>query len=283
MTPDDLLLAKSYPTARQGREDAIHCVETPQTRSPTYRLAYDDPDFMVRDEMRGVRLQLELMKPELELAERNIDSTIVVFGSARAKDAAGDDDAAPLGPFYAEARKFARIVSESSQSDDRRNHVVVTGGGSGIMEAANQGADDAGALSIGLNITLPHEQEPNPYITPGLSFQFHYFAIRKMHFLMRARAMVAFPGGFGTMDELFELLTLLQTQKITRRVAVLIYGREYWQQVVNFEAMVQHGMLSPEDLDLFEYADSPGEAFGILRRRFEDYFGATPVAARSLP
>ncbi len=268
MTPDDLLLAKSYPTARQGREDAIHCVETPQTRSPTYRLAYDDPDFMVRDEMRGVRLQLELMKPELELAERNIDSTIVVFGSARAKDAAGDDDAAPLGPFYAEARKFARIVSESSQSDDRRNHVVVTGGGSGIMEAANQGADDAGALSIGLNITLPHEQEPNPYITPGLSFQFHYFAIRKMHFLMRARAMVAFPGGFGTMDELFETLTLIQTGKI-EPIPILLFGESFWRRIVDFEAMAEAGVISPEDLDLFEYVETAEDAWRRIRDHYD--------------
>ena len=268
MTPDDLLLAKSYPTARQGREDAIHCVETPQTRSPTYRLAYDDPDFMVRDEMRGVRLQLELMKPELELAERNIDSTIVVFGSARAKDAAGDDDAAPLGPFYAEARKFARIVSESSQSDDRRNHVVVTGGGSGIMEAANQGAADAGALSIGLNITLPHEQEPNPYITPGLSFQFHYFAIRKMHFLMRARAMVAFPGGFGTMDELFETLTLIQTGKI-EPIPILLFGESFWRRIVDFEAMAEAGVISPEDLDLFEYVETAEDAWRRIRDHYD--------------
>lgn len=267
MTPDDLQRAICYPSARQGREDAGLCVESPQTESPTYKLAYDDPDFLVRDELRGIRLQLELMKPELELQEQNIHSTIVAFGSARAHDPEVSPDG-PLAPYYGEARKFAALVSTSNQSDKLRDYVIVTGGGPGIMEAANRGAADVDAKSIGLNITLPHEQQPNPYVTPELSFQFHYFAVRKMHFLMRARAMVAFPGGFGTMDELFETLTLIQTKKI-KPIPVLLFGEDFWRKIVNFEAMVEAGVISPKDLDLFTYVETAEAAWNHIR----DYYG----------
>ncbi len=267
MTPDDLLRATCYPSARQGREDASLCIDRPQTLSPTYRLAFDDPDFLVRDEMRGVRLQLELMKPELELQAQSVNSTIVVFGSARAADPAVNPDG-PLAKYYAEARLFASMVSAASQSDQKRDYVVVTGGGPGIMEAANRGADDAGAKSIGLNITLPHEQHPNPYVTPELSFQFHYFAVRKMHFLMRARAMVAFPGGFGTMDELFEALTLIQTGKIAP-IPIVLFGQEFWRDIINFEGMAKAGVISEQDLDLVTYVETAEAAWNAIR----DHYG----------
>ena len=267
MTPDDLMHSTCYPSARQGREDAAFCVESPQTQSPTYRLAFDDPDFLVRDEMRGMRLQLELMKPELELQANNINSTIVVFGSARAADPAENADG-PLAKYYAEARLLASLVSAASQSDKLRDYVVVTGGGPGIMEAANRGAADVDAKSIGLNITLPHEQHPNPYVTPDLCFQFHYFAVRKMHFLMRARAMVAFPGGFGTMDELFETLTLIQTGKISP-IPILLFGEEFWRKIINFEAMVEDGVISKGDLELFSYVETAEAAWNAIR----DHYG----------
>jgi len=263
MTPDELLRSICYPSAKEGREHANICIESPQTLSPTYRLAFDDPDFLVRDEMRGVRLQLELMKPEIALQEQHVHSTIVVFGSARAADPTGNPDG-PLAKYYAEARLFASVVSAASQSDKLRDYVVVTGGGPGIMEAANRGAADVDAKSIGLNITLPHEQHPNPYVTPELCFQFHYFAVRKMHFLMRARAMVAFPGGFGTLDELFETLTLIQTQKIDP-IPVLLFGEEYWRKIVNFEAMVEAGVISQSDLDLFTYVETAEAAWNTIR------------------
>ena len=217
--------------------------------------------------MRGVRLQLEMMKPEVELQPNNIHSTIVVFGSARAADPVQDPDG-PLAKYYGEARKFAALASAASQSDKLRDYVVLTGGGPGIMEAANRGADDVHAKSIGLNITLPHEQHPNAYVTPELCFQFHYFAIRKMHFLMRARAMVAFPGGFGTMDELFEALTLIQTKKITP-IPILLFGMDYWRQIINFEAMVDAGVISAEDLNLFTYVETAESAWNTIR----DYYG----------
>ena len=263
MTPDDIARATCYPSARQGRDDANLYVDTPQTQSPTYKLAFDDPDFLLRDDMRGLRLQLELTKPEIELQAQNVNSTIVVFGSARAADPSEDPEG-PLAKYYAEARLFASLVSAASQSDKSRDYVVVTGGGPGIMEAANRGADDAGAKSIGFNITLPHEQHPNPYVTPELCFQFHYFAIRKMHFLMRARAMVAFPGGFGTMDELFEALTLIQTKKITP-IPIVLFGEEFWRKIINFEAMVEAGVISEGDLDLFNYVESAEAAWNTIR------------------
>jgi len=282
------------PSAREDAERAAQAGDTPQTRSPSYRLAFADTDFLVREELRPVRLQLELLKPELELAEKRIESTIVVFGSARlpepeqaAADLAEAEAALAEAPedadrqraaararrrvdqarFYEEARKFARIVSEAGQAHPPRRFVIVTGGGPGIMEAANRGASDVNAMSIGLNITLPHEQAPNTYITPELCFQFHYFALRKMHFLMRARALVIFPGGYGTLDELFETLCLIQTGK-ARPMPVLLFNEAYWRRIVDFEAMVEEGVISPRDLDLFQYVESAEEAWQIIRHHY---------------
>jgi len=239
---------------------------------PCYRLAYEDLDFLQRDELRAVRLELELMKPELGLQEHNVLSTVVVFGSSRAPATAetvpspvpaGTQTGEGHAQYYEQARRFARIVSEAGQKDSKRHYVVMTGGGPGIMEAANKGAHDAGAVSIGLNISLPHEQAPNPYISPELCFQFHYFALRKMHFLLRARALVIFPGGFGTMDELFETLTLIQTKKI-EPIPVLLFGESYWRSIINFDRMVEEGVISPEDLDIFTFVQTPEEAWRLI-------------------
>jgi uncharacterized protein (TIGR00730 family) len=236
-----------------------------------------------------VRLQLELLKPELILQEHRIESTVVIFGSARIPEprAAMDELSAAQtqlrlnaadpelqrkvriaerkvanSRYYEEARQLGRLIS--AQSDDRR-FVVMTGGGPGIMEAANRGAHDAGALSIGMNIVLPHEQLPNPYITPELNFRFHYFAIRKMHLIMRAKALVAFPGGFGTLDELFETLTLIQTGKV-RRIPVLLFGRGFWERAIHFQGLVEEGTIAPEDLNLFRYVDTAEEAWSLILR-----------------
>ena len=263
-----------FPHAGEDMARAGDVVETPQTQSPAYRLAFADMDFMVRRELRPVRFQLELLKPEMMLAEHDIRSTVVVFGSARMPN---PDDSSPeelatkpgcvldKKRAYEEARRFAQIASVEGQKErsEGRAFVVVTGGGPGIMEAANRGAADVDAESIGLNIVLPHEQAPNAYITPELCFQFHYFAIRKMHFMMRARALVCFPGGFGTMDELFEALTLIQTGK-AKRIPLLLFDEAYWRRIVNFEAMVEEGVISPEDLDLFQYVETAEDAWSII-------------------
>ncbi|MCC0055109.1 MAG: LOG family protein [Rhodobiaceae bacterium] len=236
---------------------------TPQTESPAYRLAFTDHDFILRDELRPVRLQLELLKPELVMQQYGIESTVVIFGSARIQ---GDDTGSAnpaLKPHYEEARKFARIVSEASRDSGFREYVVVSGGGPGIMEAANRGAADIGAPSIGLNIVLPHEQAPNGYITPELCLQFHYFALRKMHFLMRARAVVAFPGGFGTMDELFEALTLIQTGKV-RRFPLVLFGEAFWRKVINFDALVEAGTISPQDIDLITFVETAEDGWDAI-------------------
>jgi len=280
-----------FPTAEEDVGAARKTLDTPQTRSHSYRLAYADRAFLLRDELRPVRLQLELLKPELLQQENGIHSTVVIFGSTRIPDAevaaqhllnaeaeaaASPSDAALsrkvetarriLGKarYYDEARELGRIITTESQQDDRYEMVVITGGGPGLMEAANRGAHEAGGKSIGLNIVLPREQCPNPYITPELSFQFHYFAVRKMHFLMRARALVAFPGGFGTIDELFETLTLIQTKKV-KPVPVLLFGREYWQRIINFEALVDEGTIDPQDLDLFQFVETAQEAWDIIQ------------------
>jgi hypothetical protein len=271
--PGDRKMTKStpcrpFPTARDDEAVARRMKDTPQTRSPSYRLAFTDPDFLLQDELRPVRLQLELLKPELAFQEEKIESTIVVFGSARTpapEDGAGDPKKIAI---YEEARRFASMMSERKSHDGQRD-VIVTGGGPGIMEAANRGAHEAGGRTVGLNIVLPHEQAPNPYATPELSFQFHYFAIRKMHFLMRAKALVAFPGGFGTFDELFETLTLIQTGKVPR-VPVILLGRPFWDRIVNFEGLVDEGVISPEDLDLFCFADTAEEAW----RRISEFHAA---------
>jgi uncharacterized protein (TIGR00730 family) len=260
--------------------------------SPSYIKAYEDIDFLNRDALRPVRLQVELLKPELIQQEQGIESTIVVFGSARTpspetaqhllaeaeKTAEAQPDSEKAADalktakrwmahsrYYDDARNFSRIISTTCQIDGKCEYVVVTGGGPGIMEAANRGAHEAGAKSIGLNISLPFEQFPNPYVTPELCFEFHYFAIRKMHFLMRAKALVAFPGGFGTLDELFETLTLIQTQK-SDPVPVVLYGRKHWNNLINFELLAEEGMISRSDLSLFSFAESPEEAWQIIRK-----------------
>lgn len=285
-----------FPSALEDARAAELTVPSPQTLSPAYRLAYRDHDFLLKDELRPVRLQLELLKPELILKEHGIESTIVVFGSTRIPDREGaqkklaeaeenvrrnpgDESFArkvkiarrilEKSRYYEEARKLATVISKNGKSSGHSDLVVITGGGPGIMEAANRGAHDAGAESIGLNIVLPFEEKPNEYTTPELCFQFHYFAIRKMHFLIRAKALIVFPGGFGTLDELFETLTLIQTRKI-KPMPVLIFGREYWDRIVNFEALVEEGTISPEDVNLFQYVETAEEAWGIISKAYED-------------
>ncbi|MBC2769898.1 TIGR00730 family Rossman fold protein [Pusillimonas minor] len=264
--------------------------------SPSYRVAYKDADFMEAEDLRPVRLQLELLKPEYYLRKNHIESTIVVFGSARvlpaeqAQHALGQatEHAArhPEDPqaqqalakaskqvhysrYYEEARRFAHIVSKRFQVNSPCQFVVVTGGGPGIMEAGNRGAFEADALSVGLNITLPHEQEPNPYISPSVCFHFNYFALRKMHFMMRARALVAFPGGFGTLDELFEALTLVQTEKMARMPIVLV-GKSFWSRLVDLDFLVEEGMISPQDRELVSVVETADEVVAILERFYPD-------------
>jgi len=257
-----------FPDAQEDVKSTHVIPDTPQTRSPSYRLAFDDPDFLCRDELRPVRLQLELMKPELMMSEYGIVSTIVLFGGARIPEPAKKDGArtstlADLSKYYDEARSFARIMTERSLRNGKLEGVIVTGGGPGVMEAGNRGAEDAGGVSVGLNIVLPHEQAPNTHITPDLCFNFHYFAIRKMHFLLRAKAVVVFPGGFGTFDELFESLTLIQTGRM-RQVPILLFGKDFWERVVNWSALSEAGTISPEDLDLFRYVETAQEAAEII-------------------
>lgn len=269
-------------------------------QSPSYRRADEDLEFLERDEVRPVRVGLELLKPELIQHQERIRSTIVVFGSSRLVESAEarerlaaaeaslrlkpDDPERQravatahrqlvLAPYYDQAREFARLVSSTCQVDGDCNFVIVTGGGPGIMEAANRGAADVGAKSIGLNITLPHEQLPNPYITPSLCFQFRYFALRKMHFLLRARALVAFPGGWGTLDELFETLTLLQAGKVVG-INVVLVGRAFWDRLINWPMLVDDGLISPQDLQLFHYAETAQEAWDIISASH----GAAPPA-----
>ncbi len=260
---------RSMRDSHQDREAATRTPDTAQTRAPAYKLAYDDFDFMGRDELRPVRLQLELLKPELLMQEYGVDSTVVLFGGARIpepskKDTARTRTLAELSKYYDEAREFARLITLDSQQNSHRKNVVVTGGGPGVMEAGNRGAQDAGGVSIGLNIVLPHEQAPNAYVTPELCFNFHYFAIRKMHFLMRAEAVAIFPGGFGTMDELFESLTLIQTGRM-KRVPILLFGRDFWERIINWEALAEAGTISDDDLDLFCYVETAAEAVEMIR------------------
>ncbi len=250
---------------------------TPQTESPAYRLAFRDDTFLRRDDMRPVRLQLELLKPETILNEQGIESTVVLFGGARLPEPGGDPWAAKNetqrknlainSKYYTEARRFAQRVSEEALKHDCKKYVVVTGGGPGVMEAGNRGAQDAGACSIGLNIVLRQEPVPNEYITPELCFNFHYFAIRKMHFLMRAKAIAVFPGGFGTMDELFETLTLIQTERMDP-VPVLLFGKAFWQRIINFEALAEEGTISPDDVNLFKFVDTAEEGWAEIAAEY---------------
>lgn len=281
---------KPFPTANEDLKSARLSPATPQTVSNTYRLAYEDTEFLLRDELRPVRLQLELMKPELVQREHGIEETVVVFGSTRIPEriiaekrletARKKASLEPFNPifsrklsiaerivaktkYYDEARRLGMLISEACDKSKNCRMVIITGGGPGIMEAANRGTHDVNAKSIGLNIVLPFEQKPNAYVSEELCFQFHYFAIRKMHFLMRARALVAFPGGFGTLDELFETLTLIQTKKI-KPVPVILFGREFWERVINFDFLVEEGMISPKDIELFRFAETAEEAWDII-------------------
>ena len=254
--------------AHTDRTSAEAVPDTPQSRAPAYRLAFTDNDFMCRDELRPVRLQLELLKPDLLMDAAGIVSTIVLFGGARIPEPARKHEArtrtlAELSHFYDETREFARLMTLKSMNSGCTEDVIVTGGGPGVMEAGNRGALDAGGRSIGLNIVLPFEQAPNEYVTPELCFNFHYFAIRKMHFLMRAKAICVFPGGFGTMDELFESLTLIQTGRM-QRVPFLLFGRDFWTRIINWEALAEAGTISEEDLDLFRFVESAAEAMEVI-------------------
>ncbi len=267
--------------AHTDRTAAQEAPDTPQTRAPAYRLAFTDDDFMCRDELRPVRLQLELLKPELGLDAQGIKSTIVLFGGARIpepskKDTARTETLAELSRFYDETREFARLMTLKSMGSGGKEDVIVTGGGPGVMEAGNRGAVDAGGQSIGLNIVLPFEQAPNEYVTPELCFNFHYFAIRKMHFLMRAKAICVFPGGFGTMDELFEALTLIQTGRM-QRVPFLLFGRAFWEKIINWEALADAGTISAEDLDLFRFVETASEAMELIEN------WETPTARDQIP
>ncbi len=284
---EDLEERKFYRAEQEAGFVESSPTDTPQTRHPAYRLAFRDTDFLLRDELRPIRFQLELLKPSMLLDEARVGSTLVMYGSARipppdavdtalegAKDLPVQDRMvverlAEKAKYYAEAYKLARLVSEQAVIENgMRQFVVCSGGGPSIMEAANRGASDAGAESIGLNIVLPHEQAPNPYVTPYLSFQFHYFALRKMHFLIRARAVAVFPGGFGTFDEMFELLTLIQTGKM-KPIPVLLFGKEFWTRVIDFGALAREGVISPADLELITWCETAEEAWQHLK----DFYG----------
>lgn len=275
MEPNEASGWTPLPHSDEDLERARSVPQTPQTQAPTYRLAWTDLDFMTRRELRPIRLQLELLKPEMTLAERGILSTVVLFGGARLPEPGGEAWAAKNetqkrnllrnSVYYEEAREFARLCSRQAARMDYREYVVVTGGGPGVMEAGNRGAADVGAPSIGLNIVLPHEQAPNLYVTPDLCFNFHYFAIRKMHFVMRAKAVAVFPGGFGTMDEFFETLTLIQTGRM-ERVPVILFGKEFWARAVDLDYLADQGTISPGDQDIIDFVDTAAEAWGIIEK-----------------
>ncbi len=282
LDPHDRRLAEAWETlkAHYDNGDSI----TPESN----RLAFADPEFLLRRETRGIRIQLEMLKPDVAQKERGIEHTVVVFGSARflseenahlallkARDS-GDASAIAKAEtlvrnakYYEQSRALAHTITKfSALQPDHQKLFICTGGGPGIMEAANRGAQEAGGISVGLNIALPHEQTPNPYITPDLSFKFHYFALRKMHFMMRAKALVAFPGGFGTLDELFETLTLVQCKK-AKPVPIVLYGTSYWKRLFHPDVLVEEGVISEEDLDLFKYVDSVDEAWDFIRAFYQ--------------
>lgn len=260
-----------------------HANQGEPLEADAYRLAFADPEFLLRRETRGIRFQLEMLKPDLAQQALGVNNTVVVFGSARVRDeptaqqalanaqASGDAKAIAKAQamlrnagHYDQARAFARLVAQYSKTCPTSERLFIcTGGGPGVMEAANRGAHDEGALSVGLNIALPHEQEGNRYISPELCFKFHYFALRKMHFMMRAKALVAFPGGFGTLDELFEVITLVQCRK-AKPVPILLFGSDYWKRLLNLEVLAEEGMISPEDLQLIRYVDEPQAAWDAI-------------------
>jgi uncharacterized protein (TIGR00730 family) len=268
------------------RDETTHAEE--ELQAEAYRLAFSDTEFLLRRETRGIRIQLEMLKPDLDQTAQGVNDTVVVFGSARfvspedahtlLEHAQASGDAAQLtlaqrhvrnAKHYENARLFARLVAAHSLKSAPENRLFIcTGGGPGIMEAANRGAFELGAPTPGLNITLPHEQKANDYVTPSLSFKFHYFAIRKMHFMMRAKALVAFPGGFGTLDELFEVITLVQTQK-AKPVPIILFGTDYWKRLINLDVMLEDGTISPQDMDLIQYTDDPEEAWQMIRTFYD--------------
>ena len=266
--------SRVFPRAATEAETAKHGISTPQTEHPAYKLAFQDMDFLLSEELRPVRFQLELLKPELLLDAAKIGSMMVFYGSARIPEpgvkSTNPDPAVAASleakaHYYDEARKLAALASATPLDENGMRHFVVcSGGGPSIMEAANRGAQDVGAESVGLNIVLPHEQAPNQYVTPGLSFQFHYFALRKMHFLLRARAVAVFPGGFGTFDETFELLTLIQTGKI-KPMPVIMFGGEFWKRVVDFDALAAEGVISAKDIELMTFVESAEEAWQVVQ------------------
>src|SRR6476620_7080138 len=297
MTSQPLPPKRIFPSSKVDARAAEHVPSAPQTESSAYKLAFQDSEFLLREDLRPVRFQLELLKPELLLNEANIGSTFVFYGSARvpapdmadALIAAATNDkhraiAARLkakSPYYEIARELARLASRCGvNAEGKRDFVVCSGGGPSFMEAANRGAADEGEESIGLNIVLPHEQLPNPYVTPDLSFQFHYFALRKMHFLLRARAVAVFPGGYGTFDEMFELLTLIQTGKV-RPLPILLFGRDYWNRVVDFDAMVDEGVIAPHDLDLLHWSEDANEAWEFVQNFYAEH--PEPARVQSAP
>ena len=274
-----------FPTSKVDAHAASHVPSSPQTESEAYKLAFQDSEFLLREDLRPVRFQLELLKPELLLNEANIGSTFVFYGSARIPspdmadalvEAATNDAQIAIAErlkaksrYYDVAYELARLASRCACDEEGKKHFVVcSGGGPSIMEAANRGATDEGRESIGLNIVLPHEQMPNSYVTPDLSFQFHYFALRKMHFLLRARAVAVFPGGFGTFDEMFELLTLIQTGKV-RPLPILLFGRDFWTRMINFEGLAEEGVIAPNDLDLIQWCEEADEAWAFVQRYYE--------------
>ena len=252
------------------------------------RLAFADPEFLLRRETRGIRFQLELLKPDLEQQAHGIENTIVVFGSARfrseeeatalvlAAEAGGDEAVvrraralARNSHYYEKARDFGKLVAHYSKGKEPQDQLFIcTGGGPGIMQAANRGAYEGDGISVGLAIALPMEEAANPYVTPALSFKFHYFAARKMHFMMRAKALVAFPGGFGTLDELFEVITLVQTKK-SKQVPIVLFGSDYWKRLIDFDFLAEEGVISPEDVKLFEYVDAPADAWDAIKRFYK--------------
>ncbi len=271
---------KFYKAKQEAAFSEARVAKTPQTQHPAYRLAFQDTDFLLREDLRPIRFQLELLKPEMLLEEAGVGSTLVFYGSARIpapENAEALVAAAPEGEakviaqsladkakYYDEARKLAKLASECAPvQQGKRQFVVCSGGGPSIMEAANRGALEGGAESVGLNIVLPHEQAPNRYVTPYLSFNFHYFALRKMHFLIRARAVAVFPGGYGTLDELMELLTLIQTGKM-KPIPILLFGKQFWDRVINFSALADEGTINRADLDLFRWCETAEEAWKCI-------------------